>query len=257
MYPTVDGAKGARLTSPTVSTPGRESGAARPPRSAEARGTGPGVITPDGCAVDFYALMSARREPEIVHEAAGDPAASILELGSGTGRVTGPLADLGHRVVAVDESPEMLAHIRNAQTVCSRIEDLELDELFDVVLLASHLINVPGEAERQELLAACARHVSPNGCVIIEQHAPAWFETASESESEADGIVFRLRDISRPASDLLSATVEYEVGDRIWTQTFTARNLTTDQLATSLATAGLAFDRYLTADQTWLRAVPA
>jgi SAM-dependent methyltransferase len=217
------------------------------------------VITPDGCAVDFYALMSARREPEIVHTAAaaGGAGASILELGSGAGRVTGPLVELGHRVVAVDESPEMLAHIATARTVCSRIQDLALDERFDVVLLASHLINVPDEQERQALLSACVRHVSPDGCVIIEQHAPDWFATAVESESEADGIVFRLRGVSRPAPDLLSATVEYQAGDRVWTHTFTAGSLTEDQLRASLAAAGLAFDRYLTDDHTWLCAVPA
>jgi SAM-dependent methyltransferase len=88
-------------------------------------GTGPGAITPDGCAVDFYARMTAMGEPEIVHEAAG-PGASILELGCGTGRITHPLAELGHEVVAVDESPEMLAHVHGAQTVCARIEDLAL-----------------------------------------------------------------------------------------------------------------------------------
>lgn len=214
------------------------------------------MITPDGCAVDFYALMSARREPEIVHKAAGDPAASILELGSGAGRVTGPLVKLGHRVVAVDESPEMLAHITTAMTVCSRIQDLALDERFGVVLLASHLINVLGEPERQELLGTCVRHVSPDGCVIIEQHAPDWFATAAEAESEADGIVFRLRDVSRPAPDLLAATVEYQAGDRVWTQTFTTRMLIEEQLTASLATAGLAFDRYLTDDHAWLRAIP-
>ena len=48
-------------------------------------GTGPGVITPDGCAVDFYALMPDFGEPAIVHEAAG-PGAWILELGCGAGR---------------------------------------------------------------------------------------------------------------------------------------------------------------------------
>src|SRR5208282_5196498 len=84
-------------------------------------GTGPGVITPDGCAVDFYARMTALGEPEIVHEAAG-PGASVLELGCGTGRITHPLVALGHPVVAVDESPEMLAQVRDAETVCARIE---------------------------------------------------------------------------------------------------------------------------------------
>ncbi len=232
--------------------PGRH-GAARVPGSY---GTGPGVITPDGCAVDFYAMLSPDREPEIVHAAAGHPAASILELGSGTGRVTGALTALGHRVVAVDESPEMLAHITTAETVCARIEDLALDERFDVVLLASHLINVPAERVRQELLRACARHVSAAGCVIIEQHPPGWFADAEDTESESDGITFRLRRISRPAPDLLSATVEYQAGDRLWTQPFTALRLSEDQLRQTLADAGLAFDRYLTDDRSWLRAVP-
>jgi len=33
-------------------------------------GTGPGLITPDGCAVDSYAQMTAMGEPEIVPDAA-------------------------------------------------------------------------------------------------------------------------------------------------------------------------------------------
>ena len=60
-------------------------------------GTGPGVITPDGCAVDFYARMTAMGEPEIVHGAI-PPRSSVLELGCGTGRITRPLVALGHPV---------------------------------------------------------------------------------------------------------------------------------------------------------------
>src|ERR1700722_18205736 len=116
---------------------------------AKPYGSGPGVITPDGCAVDFYALMPDFGEPGIVHEAAG-AGASILELGAGAGRVTHPLIALGHSVVAVDESPEMLAHVRGARTVVASIEDLDLGERFDVVVLASHLVNVPDD----DLLAA-------------------------------------------------------------------------------------------------------
>src|SRR3979411_574152 len=89
-------------------------------------GTGPGGVTPDGRAVDFYARMTAMGEPEIVH-AAIPAGVSILELGCGAGRVTHPLVALGHPVVAVDESPEMLAHVRGAETVCARIEELALD----------------------------------------------------------------------------------------------------------------------------------
>jgi SAM-dependent methyltransferase len=217
-------------------------------------GTGPGVITPDGCAVDFYALMPDFGEPAIVHEAAA-AGASVLELGSGAGRVTHPLIALGHPVVAVDESPEMLAHVRDAETVCARIQDLSLGRRFGVVLLASHLINAD-DVTRRAFLEVCRRHVADHGCVIIQQHSPAWFAEARDSERTRDGVVYRLRDVSRPGPNLLSATVEYVVGDQCWTQTFTTRRLDEADLTASLAGAGLRLDRYLTEDRGWLRAVP-
>jgi SAM-dependent methyltransferase len=213
------------------------------------------VITPDGCAVEFYAQMPAMGEPAIVHEAVG-PGASILELGCGTGRITGPLVALGHQVVAVDESAQMLTHVHGAETVCARIEELSLDRRFDAVLLASHLINTADEPARGAFLAVCRRHVADDGCVVIQQASPEWFSTATESERTRDGIVFRMRDVSRPAPDLLTATMEYVIDDQRWTQTFTSRNLDHDQMADALGAAGLRLDRYLTEDRAWFRAVP-
>jgi hypothetical protein len=61
----------------------------------ENAGSGPGAITSDGCAVEFYALLPVFGEPEIVHQAVPQ-GASILELGCGTGRILRPLAALGH-----------------------------------------------------------------------------------------------------------------------------------------------------------------
>jgi len=223
--------------------------------SQPSHGTGPGVITPDGCSVEFYARMTAMGEPAIVHDAVR-PGASILELGSGTGRITHPLVALGHPVVAVDESPDMLAYVRDAKTVCSRIEGLALGRRFDAVLLASHLINAD-TATRSAFLAACRRHVADDGCVIIQQFAPEWFSAAADSESTRDGIILRMRDVSRPAPNLVSATVEYLDGDQRWTQTFTATRLDEAELAAMLADAGLRLDRYLTEDHAWLRVVPA
>jgi SAM-dependent methyltransferase len=212
------------------------------------------VITPDGCAVDFYALMPDVGEPAIVHEAVG-AGASILELGCGAGRITHPLIALGHPVVAVDESPEMLAHVRDAETVCARIQDLSLERRFGAVLLASHLINADDET-RRSFLDACRRHVADDGCVVIQQHSPEWFATARDSEVSQGGVILRLRDVTRPAPNLVSATVEYVVGDRCWTQTFTTVCLDEAELAAALAAAGLRLDRYLTEDRSWFRAVP-
>ena len=217
-------------------------------------GTGPGVITPDGCAVDFYARMTEMGEPALVHAAIA-PGASILELGCGTGRVTHPLISLGHPVVAVDESPEMLAHVRGAETVCARIEDLDLHRTFGAVLLASHMLN-SGAPVRTAFLDACRRHVNDDGCVIVQMHPPEWFGTAAEAESEQDGIVFRMRDVSRPGPGLVSATVEYTDGDRVWTQTFTAHRLDDAGLSSALDAAGLRLDRYLTDDHSWFLARP-
>src|SRR5580693_1284759 len=99
-----------------------------------------GHYAPDGSPVELYARLAAGDEPRIIHEAVA-PRAALLELGCGAGRITHPLLALGHPVVAVDESPEMLAHVRGAETVRARIQDLALGRRFGVVLLASHLIS--------------------------------------------------------------------------------------------------------------------
>ena len=259
------------------------------------RGTGPGPITPDGSAVELYALLPPMGEPEVVH-AAIPAGASILELGAGAGRMTHRLVELGHPVVAVDESPEMLARIREAaagapaeappvataptsaredstsagaaptptelasarvETVQARIQDLDLGRRFDAVLLASFLVNTPDDDLRRRFLAACGDHVAEGGCLLVQRHPPGWFDEATEGERTSGGVTFRLRDLRRPGSGLLAATAEYQVGERAWTHTFTARRLDDGELAAALAEAGLAVDAYLTGDGSWVRAVPA
>jgi SAM-dependent methyltransferase len=213
------------------------------------------VITPDGCSVEFYALLPSMGEPEIVHDAI-PPGASILELGAGAGRMTHRLVELGHPVVAVDESGEMLARIRGAETVEAPIQELDLGRRFDAVVLASFLVNEPDDDVRGRFLGACRDHVRDDGCVLVQRHPPAWFDEAAEGERTSAGITFRLRDLGRPGPGLLAATVEYQVGERVWTQWFTARRLDDGALVAVLAEAGLAVDAYLTGDGSWLRAVP-
>lgn len=218
-------------------------------------GTGPGVITPDGCAVELYRVLPAMGEPEVV-DAAIPAGAAILELGAGAGRVTHPLIGLGHPVVAVDESAEMLACIQGAETVRAKIQDLRLGRRFDVVLLASFLVNVADRGLRRRFLERCRDHVREEGCVLVQRHPPAWFDEAAEGERSSGGIIFRLRDLSRPGPGLLAATVDYQVGERVWTQTFTAERVGDKDLEAALGEAGLAVDAYLTGDGSWVRAVP-
>ena len=219
-------------------------------------GTGPGPITADGSAVEFYATLSSHGEPELIHDAI-PASATILELGAGTGRITHRLIELGHEVVAVDQSPDMLAHIQGAETVCSRIESLALDRTFDLVLLMSHVIETADDDLRDAFLRTCRRHVSDDGSVILERMPPEWYDTVVPSERIGDdGRIVRLRDLSRPAPDLLAATTEYVVGDRCWTHTFVSKRLDDDFLAAALARADLTMDGFLNDDRAWVRARP-
>jgi SAM-dependent methyltransferase len=214
-------------------------------------GTGPGEITPDGCAVDFYALLPPMGEPQIVHAAVPEGAA-ILELGCGTGRILRPLADLGHPVLGVDESPAMLAHLTDLPTACSPIETLRLDRRFDAVLLASTMLNT-NPRQRRAFLATCRWHLDPQGVVVIQQSAPSWFDTVAASEVEHDGIRRVVQSVRRdgPRVDVV---VAYHVGDRMWTHAWDSYRISQEQLAGDLASAGLRFDRWLTDDHAWFTA---
>ncbi len=222
--------------------------------SERGAGTGPGVITPDGCAVDFYALLPGMGEPEIVN-AAVPPGVSILELGCGTGRLLRPLAAFGHPVTGVDESPEMLARIPDLPTVHARIEGLDLGRTFGAVLLASNMIN-SSPAVRREFLAACRRHVTDGGIVVLQQHEPAWFDWVKTDTLVVGGITRIIRS-AQPAGRQLRVLVEYQVGDRVWTHAFSPYRIGNEELLADLASQGLAFGEWLTDNRTWFTARPA
>ena len=217
---------------------------------------GPGPVTADGCAVEVYRRLPAMGEPELVHRLAG-AAARILDLGAGTGRIADPLVALGHDVVAVDHSAEMLAHVRLARAHRSRIEDLDLGERFDLVLLASHLVNTPDDALRGALLAAVGRHLTDGGRLLLQWHEPAWFDALRPGivgEGTLGALTSRL-DVHGYEAGLLRATVSYSDGELVWTHAFTARRLTRDDVAAALATAGLRLEPGSPASG-WLVAVP-
>lgn len=217
-------------------------------------GSGPGAITPDGCAVELYARLPVGEEPDII-EGAVRPASSILELGSGAGRMTHPLVHRGFAVTAVDESPQMLERISGAGTVRSAIEELSLDARFDVVLLASFLVHAAGPGVREGMLATCRRHVKDDGCVLIQREAPDRHDRVP-SERRVDGGLIRIVSSEPVRPGVRSVHVEYDFADARWTQTFLSCPLTDEAFDAALERAGLAVDRYLTADRTWVRVVP-
>jgi len=217
-------------------------------------GTGPGAITPDGCAVELYARLPIKDEPEII-TAAVPAGAHILELGGGVGRMTHPLLERGFAVTAVDESAEMLERVRGARTIHSTIEDLDLDETFDVVMLASFLVNTGDMAQRRALLRTCARHVAEDGCVLIQREGEDWHTNVPRERVDPSGFTARILSAEPVGDGVNSVHAEYEFPDATWTQTFLARPLTKAEFEAALGEAGLRVDRYLTEDGVWVRVV--
>jgi SAM-dependent methyltransferase len=214
-------------------------------------------VTDDGCPVEVYRRLPAMGEPELVHRVAG-PGARILDLGAGTGRIADPLAALGHAVVAVDDSPAMLAHVRLARPHRSRIEDLDLADRFDLVLLASHLVNTPDDALRRGLLDAARRHLADGGQVLLQWHEPAWFDglhAGLTTEGLLGGFTSRLV-VHDVVGALVTATVTYTGAGGTWSQSFTARRLSREEVAGELAAARLRPAAGSPAP-SWLLAVPS
>lgn len=219
------------------------------------QGTGPGAITPDGCAVELYTRLPVGGEPDIIANAV--PAgAHILELGSGVGRVTHALLERGFTVTAVDESAEMLTRVRGARTICGHIEELDLDEKFDVVMLASFLVHAGDIEVRRGLLRTCVRHVAEDGCVLVQREGEDYHTDVPRERVDPSGFTVRIASDEPVGDGVRSVRAEYVFPDAVWTQTFRSRPLTKEQFEQALAEAGLEVDTYLTEDRTWVRAVP-
>ncbi|MGW4446085.1 class I SAM-dependent methyltransferase [Streptomyces sp. NPDC004682] len=217
-------------------------------------GTGPGAITPDGCAVELYSRLPVGDEPDVI--AAAVPAgAHILELGSGVGRVTHALLERGFTVTAVDESAEMLARVRGARTICAPIEDLDLGERFDVVMLASFLVHTGDPEVRRGLLRTCVRHVAEGGCVLLQREGADYHSRIPRERVDPSGFTVRIVASDPVGEGVRSVRAEYVFPDALWTQTFRARPLTVAEFEEALAEAGLEVDSYLTEDGMWVRAV--
>jgi SAM-dependent methyltransferase len=212
-------------------------------------------IAPDGSPVQIYLAVPAGDTPTIIHEAI--PAdASILELGSGPGRITRVLIAYGHPVTAVDDSPEMLAHVTGARTVCTDLWTLDVPERFDVVVAGSHLINAPAPPDAETLLRVGRTHLAPGGSVLVERYPPGFLAEVSE---RAGGVAPVRTHFERLAvhDGVYSARVTYRLGQRTWVQEFQARDVSDDELERLAAAAGLAVVRYLDDARTWAQLAAA
>lgn len=119
----------------------------------------------------------AAEEPVVRAWLSDLPSGDAVDVGCGTGRHTRWLVERGHRVTAVDSSPEMLEIAAltapDATTILADIEDLPLPDMSaDLVLCALVLSHRPSLAAIGEM----ARVLRPGGWLIISNPHP--FATA-------------------------------------------------------------------------------
>lgn len=130
----------------------------------------------------------AAEEPAVRRLLADRAPSTAVDVGCGTGRHSRWLAERGHRVVAVDSSPEMLAVAARAlpevQTVLADVRELPLDDgCADLVVCALVLSHLPD----LEPVAELARLLRPGGRLVVSNVHPfaatvlgerAWTATA-------------------------------------------------------------------------------
>ena len=162
---------------------------------------------PDPKFAELYAQLPDATELWPWLELAQGASLPILYLGIGAGRLAVPLEAAGIEMVGVDSHPQMLARLHQRlpalELVESRIEVLQLDRRFDLVIAPSNILFLV------ERLRGAARHVARGGYLALELTNPHWLRAGG-----SDGVRVLRMDGNEARLD-----VDYGLADgRVFTQ---------------------------------------
>jgi len=160
-----------------------------------------------GLSARYYDLIT-EHDPSldgdvVLYAGLAPPGGSVLELGSGTGRVAFALAALGLRVEGIDLAPAMIALAEAkraeldpvvAQRVGFRRGDMaaiDLGRSFDAVICPFFgLAHLPGGAAWKNTFNVMARHLAPGGRCAV--HLPLTERMAGPGPQDPSRPVMRL-----------------------------------------------------------------
>jgi methyltransferase family protein len=161
--------------------PGGRTPPPSPPRKGEGGTSEPFVVddpdNPDEGFAELYAQLPDVANPEPWLGWALKAPPPVLYLGIGTGRIAVPLARAGIQLVGVDAHPGMLRRLRQRlpgiELVLARIEDLDLDQRFGLVMVPSGVLSTTPRLQRAAL------HVAAGGHLAFELMNPHWLKASS------------------------------------------------------------------------------
>jgi ubiquinone/menaquinone biosynthesis C-methylase UbiE len=134
---------------------------------------------------------------------------NILELAAGTARAAIPIAQSGHRVVAVDYDPDMLGIARRKRDYVGLtarqlpllkrdVLKLDLDEKFDhVCIFFNTFYNFPTTDEQDRVLQVARRHLKPRGRLFIDIYNPDLDLLSKKHQQHLDPAIFYVPSLDR------------------------------------------------------------
>lgn len=173
----------------------------------------------------------------------------LLELGSGSGRLAGPLAHMGFEVIALDISSSMQEHDQTpSRKVRADMSVLPVaDRSADVVLIAYNtLLTLSAPDAQLRCIDECARVLAPGGLLVIESfiaETPADGVTTSLSirahhtDANAQVAIATTRSADHP-DRLVGVHIEL-TADGVRSRPWQISYLSPDQLAAAATAAGL------------------
>ncbi|HSW11034.1 MAG TPA: class I SAM-dependent methyltransferase [Bacillota bacterium] len=157
-------------------------------------GLGCAALQPDyhGVSAQLYdSIQGGDRDVEYYLRTIGPTPATVLELGSGTGRVAIPLAQSGHNVYALDNSPDMHQILCGKVPASLRHRVVQVDAdmrafslglLFDFVILGLNTVFALVEEEgRRACFRSVSRHLRPDGKFILDFSIPSAYLMSNKS----------------------------------------------------------------------------
>lgn len=197
---------------------------------------------------DWYAEVSPpEATARFLAERTGGP---VLELGSGTGRLAGPLVAAGVPVVGLDASTAMLGRSRTAHpavpTVAADMAEMPArhGSVGAVLVAFNTLFNLPSPALQRRCLAQARHALAPGGLVVVEAFVPgAGAEEASDRvdvvRMEADAVVLRVSRTDPVAGTVQGHHVELRDGEPVRLRPWQVRFTSPAELDRLAGTAGL------------------